>query len=161
MTYTEGEEITVTGVVRADDSIAAPLTGEYCIVHVTHARVWDRLDLAGNLVEEILVGRLYPFVLETGGEPIRVSAEAFSVEIKRVDVYPTQIAADALLRARGLERYVRSTFFDHVLVRAGEQITVRGVVAHDIEREGEHGYRDTAVRMRLVGYPGHPLTISR
>lgn len=161
MPYVEGEETTVTGIVRADDTIAAPLTGEYCVIHVTHARVWDHLDVAGVLVEDILVGRLYPFILETGGEPVHVSADAFSVEIKRFDVYPPPLVAEALLRTRGLERYVRSTFFDHVLIRAGEHITVKGVVAREADHVGEHGYRDTAVRTRLVGYAGHPLTISR
>jgi len=161
MSYVEGEEVTVTGVVRADDTIATPLTGEYCVVHVTHARVWSRLDLAGVLVEQILVGRLYPFMLETAGEPIHVSAEAFSLDVPRYEVYPPYHAAQALLRAHGLERYLRSTFFDHVFIRSGEQITVRGVIAREADSQGEHGYRDTAVRTRLVGYPGHPLTISR
>ncbi len=153
--------MTVTGTVRADDTIAAPLTGEYCVAHVTHARVWDRLDAAGNLVDDILIARLHPFVLEADGEPIHVSGGTFFLDIKAVDVFPPPAEAAALLRLRDLERYLRSTFFDHALVKVGERITVKGVVARDVDLEGEHGYRETAVLTRLVGYAGRPLTISR
>lgn len=161
MPYAEGEEVTVTGIVRADDTIAAPLTGEYCVVHVTHARVWDRLDAAGNLVDDIVIARVHPFVLETEGEPVHVAGGTFYVDIRPIDVYPRPHEAAALLRLRDLERYLPSTFFDHVVVKVGERITVKGVVAREIDLDAEHGYRETAVRTRLVGYAGRPLTISR
>ncbi len=161
MPYVEGEEVTIAGVVRADDTIAAPLTGEYCVAHVTHARVWDRLDAAGNLVDDIVIARLHPFVLDAGGEPIHISGGTFFLDIKPVDVFPAPAEAGALLRLRDLERYLRSTFYDHVLVKVGDRITVRGVVARDVDLEAEHGYRETAVLTRLVGYAGRPLTISR
>ncbi|HSN27427.1 MAG TPA: hypothetical protein VLT45_14130 [Kofleriaceae bacterium] len=159
--YAEGEEVTVSGIVRADDTIAAPLTGEYCVAHVTHARVWDQLDAFGQLVDDILIANLHPFTLETGGEPVHVAGGTFYVAIKPVDIYPRPAEGAALLRLRDLERYLRSTFFDHVLVKVGEWITVRGVVSREIDLEAERGYRETAVRTRLVGYAGRPLEVWR
>lgn len=161
MTYDEGTEVTVSGIVRADALIAAPLTGEPCVAHYTHARVWNRLDAAGSLVDDIVITRLEPFVLETGADSIHVAGGTFFVAIKPSDVWPHPADAAAVLRLRDLERYLRSTFFDHVIVRRGDRITVTGVVAHDVDLAAEHGYRETAVLTRLVGYAGRPLTISR
>jgi hypothetical protein len=69
--YEEGAEVTVAGTVRAGGLIVAPITGYPCVVAWTRARVWDRLDLAGTLVEDFvnaltrLVG--YP------GRPLTIS----------------------------------------------------------------------------------------
>lgn len=56
---------------------------------------------------------------------------------------------------------MHSTFYDHVVIRTGERITVTGVVARGGASDGEHGYRETNVVTRLVGYDGRPLRISR
>jgi hypothetical protein len=161
VTYEEGTEVTVTGTVRADQLTAAPLTGEPCVAHVTHARVWSRLDASGALVDDIVITNMQPFVLETGGEPIHVAGGTFFVAIKPVDVWPHAYHGAALLRLRDLERYLSSTFFDHVLIRAGERITVTGVVARDVDPAAERGYREASELTRLLGYAGRPLTISR
>ena len=156
----EGAEITVSGTVQADDFVVAPLTGEPCVLHRTHARVWDRLDAAGNLVDEVVLVRHAPFVLEVDGEAFHITGPLeIVVDIEPVDVWPHPMHAAALLA--GYAPYVRSTFFDHVVIRAGDRLTVTGVVARDVASDGEHGYRETNVVTRLVGYDGRPLRISR
>jgi hypothetical protein len=161
MMFDEGAEVTVTGTVRAADAIAAPFTGERCVIAWTHARVWDRLDCAGELVEELSMTRIVPFVLDTGAAPLHVGDTTMVVNLPRRDLWlPPWLGAE-LLRPRGLDRFLRSTFFDQAVVYAGEQITVRGIVAHEADASAEHGYRETATLVRLVGYPGRPLTISR
>lgn len=158
--FAEGSEVTVTGIVAADPLLAAPLTGEPCVLHWTHARVYDALDFAGNLVQQLVLARNAPFALHGEGEPIIVAADTmFELAIEPSDVWPHAEHAARLLGRYA--RYVRSTFFDHVVIRPGERVTVTGVVARDVATGGEHGYRETAVVNRLVGYAGRPLRITR
>ncbi len=160
MSIEEGAEITVTGTVSAEELVIAPLTGQPCVLHRTHARVWDRLDAAANLVDEVLLVRHAPFVLEADGQAFHITGTmAIAVDIRPVDVWPHPAHAAALLA--GYAPFVRSTFFDHVVVHPGERLTVTGVVAREMASDGEHGYRETGIVTRLVGYDGRPLRISR
>lgn len=159
--FEEGAEVTVRGIVRAGELVTAPITGYPAVVAWTRVRVWDHLDAAGSLVDDFMISRVAAFVIETGATPVHVSQTTCMVERGHYDLWPHPWVATEILRLRNLERYARSTFFSQALVQHGEYITVRGVVTQEVDQASELGYRDNAVRTRLVGYPGRPLTISR
>lgn len=160
MRFVEGVEVTISGTVTADEPIRAPLTGEPCVLHRTHLRIWDRLDVAGNLVDDLVFAYHTPFTIEADGERVHITADtAFELAIRPLDIYPHPAHAVTLLGRYA--PFVSSTFYDHVVIRPGDRITATGVVARGVASDGEHGYRETSVVTRLVGYDGRPLRISR
>jgi hypothetical protein len=150
--------------VRADGPLLhAPLTGQACVLHVTHARVWDRLDFLGTLVSDFTVTDRVAFALETPQGAMLVDAEHAHVAgpVRRF-VPPHHDTMHAFLAPRGLDRYAGSTFADHVLVVPGTRVGIRGLTVRERAfTAGEQGYRDEAVRLKLVGYPQRPLKIIR
>jgi hypothetical protein len=157
----DGTELEIVGVVRAKTLLAAPLTGEPCVIHVTHARVWDRLDHLGSLVEDVLVAGQVPFLVVTPEGAIWVDAEHAHIDLPAHELVPPHgERVLAFLAPRGLERYLRSTFADHVLLVPGTRIRIRGTAVRERAYEaGERGYRDEAVQLRLVGYRQRPIEI--
>ena len=156
----EGSEVELVGTVRElAPLVAAPLTGRACIAHVTRARVWTELDLAGVLVAELDDRRLAPFVLDTATGPFPVAASAFDLATETSHVWPPLADVRAFLAARQLERYAISTFVQQAIVIPGERARVRGVLARDAVGDDERGYRDLDMRMRLGGYRERPLAI--
>ncbi len=162
--FQEGAAYAVTGTIRPlASAVVAPLTGRACVAFVAHARVWSRLDLAGVLVDDAYAHGLAPFVLESAEGDLVIDSASFAIDLPARGVYGyPPVRQHAFLRARRLERYLRSTFCDEVIVNAGDRVSVRGVIARERDPDAsEHGYRDTPVRLHLAGYPDRPLRIGR
>jgi hypothetical protein len=142
--------------------LSAPLTGQPCVLHVTRARVWSRLDFVGLLVSDFTVVAQVAFALETPQGAILIDAEHGNVDgPARSFTPPHHDFLRALLAQRGLDRYVGSTFADHALVAPGDRVTIRGTAVRERAlATGEQGYRDEAVRFKLVGYPQRLLEIT-
>lgn len=161
----DGEQVSIAGVVRALAApILAPLSGQPCVVHVTHARVWSRLDFAGQLVQELLVLDAVEFALVTNFGELVIDARHGTVEAPRHHFTPPDHRGrlHAFLAPRGLAHLAGSTFADHRIIAPGAHVGVRGIALRERAlSDGEHGYRDESERFKLVGYPRRPLEIVR
>jgi hypothetical protein len=158
----ESTEVSIVGVVRADDQLLhAPLTGELCVVHATHAHVWNQLDFAAKLVDEFTVVAGVAFALDTPDGAMMIdTASCHVVGARRRFVPPYPAALHALLAQRQVDRYAASTFADHVLVVPGDRVAIRGVVVREPGVVGgERGYRDAGQQLKIAGYPQRPLEI--
>jgi hypothetical protein len=156
----DGEAVELTGTTRLlGEPLIAPLTGEPCLAHVSRARVFTRLDFVGDLVEEFEIADAALFVLETA------HGEVLVVDKPKLVLAPLHLESldegrlAAFLRPRTLERYVRSTFFEHATIHEGAAVTLTGVITHEPAPVLEAGFRDLPVRTRLTGYGKHPLTL--
>lgn len=149
-------------MVRADGSVLyGPLTGQPCVLHTTHVRVWSRLDYAALLVSEFTAVTRVAFVLDSPHGPMPIDAEHAQVSGATRGLLPPHDYIHALLRERGLERYAGSTFADHTLVAPGDHVMIRGITMRTrVVGAGEQGYRDEPVQIRLVGYPQRPLEVT-
>src|SRR4029079_15684199 len=103
-------------------------SGEPCVAHVAFARVFTQLDHLGDLIDEVELTEVAPFVVETADGPVFVVDRPTVVRIGRLPVLPHHVHATRFLDRRGLGQYVRSSFFEYAVVRAGEEITVSGVI---------------------------------
>jgi hypothetical protein len=138
-----------------------PLTGQPCVLHTTHVRVWTRLDFFAILVSEFTAVTGVAFVLDSPQGAIPIDAEHARVSGATLGLLPPHGYLDALLRERGLERYAGSTFADHTVVAPGDRVTIRGITMRTrVVGAGEQGYRDEPVQVRLVGYPQRPLEVT-
>ena len=157
----DGEAIELTGTTRLlRDPLIAPLTGEPCLAHVSRARVFTRLDFVGDLVEEFEVVDVALFLLETvHGDVLVVDKPAIVTLVPLHFQTRDEARLASFLRSRDLDRYVRSTFFEHAALREGDPVTMTGVITHEPVPMLEAGFRELPVRTRLTGYGKHPLTL--
>lgn len=122
------------------------------------ARVWHSKKIP-QLIAEIREVKLAPLVLVVTHGEVVIDGDC-AVEWPTAALSPRVPDREAaLLASHKLERYQEFTEFEEGVVRSGDQIWVRGVVVRD--RSGEHGYRDSPVRTRLVAGPNRPLAIGR
>jgi hypothetical protein len=159
----DGEQVSIAGVVRALVApLHAPLSGQPCVVHVTHARVWSRLDFVGQLVQELLVTEAVEFALVTALGELVIDARHGTVDGPRSRFTPPYHHArmHAFLAPRGLAHFAASTFAEHTVVAPGHRVGIRGTAMRERAlSDGERGYRDESERFKLVGYPSRPLEI--
>jgi hypothetical protein len=162
-TLAEGEAVELTGTaILLDEPINAPLTGEPCLAHVTVARVFTRLDVAGNLIERIETFEVAPFMIETPSGPVFVIDKPSVLDLETIDLaWVRDDRAAAYLAAHKLAAYVRSSFFEQAVLAAGANVTVSGVCTREPDPSFETSFRDLQVRTRLTGYSKHPLTLRR
>jgi hypothetical protein len=138
-----------------------PLSGQPCVLHTTHVRVWTRLDYIGILVSEFTTVSRVAFVLESPQGAIPIDAEHARVSGPTLGLLPPHDYISALLGERGLERFAGSSFADHTVVVPGDRVTIRGITMRArVVGAGEQGYRDEPVQVRLVGYPQRPLEVT-
>ncbi len=159
----EGEAVELTGIVQLlREPLVAPLTGEPCVAHVSRARVYNRLDHLGDLVGEIETFEVAPFALETPSAVVRVVDKPTMHALKPAPLAWVDFRlTERFLARRGLANYVRSSFFEHAIVRVGEQLTVSGVIAREADAVPEMGFRDLRLQTQLTGYGRYPLTLRR
>lgn len=161
----DGDAVTLTGVVIAGDQVLeAPLSGTTCVFWSVEARVIERQQRKVKVTDAFHASALARFVLETSHGKISVEGEAAETELAPRAVIPRRIEQErAFLRRYGRDPYfARTSGFDEIAVAPGERISVYGVVI--IERalvEGEAGYRDEGVTIRLVDHPAHRLTLGK
>ncbi len=155
----DGEFVKLTGRIQAaTDSLAAALSGRPCIAYLAIARVWHSKAIP-QLIADVREARAAPLVLAVHDAEVIIEGPCL---MAWPTAAPSPRAPDreaAFLTSHKLERYLASTEFEEAVVHTGERIWVSGVVVH--ERAGEHGYRDSPLRTRLVTRPQRPLTIGR
>ncbi|MDQ3339430.1 MAG: hypothetical protein M4D80_30055 [Myxococcota bacterium] len=162
-TLAEGEAVELTGAaILLGDPLVAPFTGDRCLAHVSVARVFNRLDVAGDLIERIETFSIAPFMIETPEGPVFILDMPSIIDLETIDlVWVRGDRAIEYLAARGLAAYVRSSFFEHAVVADGEAVTVSGICTREPDPTLESSFRDLRVRTRLTGYTKHPLTLRR
>ena len=160
-TLADGEAVQLTGTTRlVGDPLISPLTGEPCLAHVSRARVYTRLDFVGELVDDLTIAQAALFVLETAhGDVLVADTPVLALVTVHLEILDEARFA-AFLRRRELDRYVRSTFFEHAAIQEGTPVTMTGVITHEPAPVLEAGFRDLPVRTRLTGYGKHPLTLT-
>ena len=163
MDLAEGERVELTGIATPiDDPLVAPLTGEPCIAHLSRARVYHRLDFLGNHLGDVESLDVAPFLLATPSGTVRVVDRPTVVSLDLAFLgWVEPMRAARFLAPQGLERFVMSSFFEHALVRPGEQVTVTGVVTREADAVLETGFRELPMQTRLTGYGRNPLMLRR
>ncbi len=161
MILAEGERVELTGVATPiDDPLEAPLTGEPCIAHLSRARVYNRLDHVGDHLGDVERVEVAPFLIATPSGAVRVVERPTVVALDpRLLGWVDPMRGARFLAARGYDRFVRSSFFEQALVRAGEIVTVSGIVTRDADAVLESGFREMQLQTRLTGYERQPLTL--
>lgn len=155
--------VTASGVVRAVHALEAPLSGQPCVAHVTHARVFSQLDFLGVLLSELTVREAVEFMLETPSGALVVDATHCTVAAPVRRLLPEQSERmAAFLAPHGLSHLGGSTFAELQLIAPGDRVSIRGIAMRErAAGDGERGYRDEAERFKVVGYPQQPLEIVR
>jgi len=155
----DGEFVELTGWIQAtEEALTAVLSGTPCVAYVAIARVWHSKQIPQLVAEECEM-KLVPLVVAMTDGEVTID-DSCRVECPTAALSPRAPEREAaFLASRKLERYLKSTEFEEGVVRSGDQIWVRGVVVRD--RSGEHGYRDSPERTRLVAGPKRPLAIGR
>ena len=163
MQLAEGEAVELTGAaILLGDPLAAPLTGEPCLAHASVARVFNRLDVAGELIARIETYAIAPFLIETPTGPVYVIDTPSIFDLETTDLaWVRDDLAAAYLAARDLAAYVRSTFFEHAIVAEGDIVTVSGICTREPDPKLETSFREHQTRIRLTGYSKHPLSLRR
>jgi hypothetical protein len=156
----EGEAVVLTGTTRlVGPHVVAPLTGEPCVAHLSRARVFTRLDHTGDLLGNVESFDIAPFVLDAPNGSVLVIDRPARIELEPalLGLLDSGRCAHFLAR-RGLDAYVASSFFEHVVVRAGDIVTISGVITCEPVPALEASFRELPVRTRLTGYGKHPIT---
>lgn len=157
----EGEVVVLTGTTRLlGEHVIAPLTGEPCVAQLTRARVFTRLDHTGDLVGNVESFDIAPFILDAPNGSVLVSDRPARIELEpALQGLLDNGRCAHFLAQRGLAAYVASSFFEHVVIRAGDSITMTGVITCESVPVLEASFRELPVRTRLTGYGKHPLTL--
>jgi hypothetical protein len=140
----DGEEVTVSGKVRAvDKTLEAPLSGKKCVLFRTHARVYSRASVP-RLISEPFELETVPFVIDTPRGVVRVDAPEVQIAVtpeRAVGVAEERVMA-FLERHRVQKR--EGVELDEMAVEPGQTVTVKGVLraCRDETSTAERGYRD-------------------
>ena len=157
----EGERVTLHGRVRLlGEALVAPFSGELCVAHLSRARVFTALDHIGDHITDLEFFECAPFVLDAPEGSVLITERPSLVALEPealAFVEPARILS--FLRPRNLAAYGRSTFFEHVLVRNGDRVTMAGVVTRELAAGSESSFRELDVHTRLTGYGDYPLTL--
>ncbi len=161
MPLAEGEPVVLTGTTRlVGEQVIAPLTGEPCIAHRSRARVFTRLDHTGDLLGNVESFDIAPFVLDAPNGSVLVIDRPARIELEpALLAFLDRNRCAHFLARRGLAAYVASSFFEHAVVRAGDTITMFGVITREPAPALETSFRELPVRTRLTGYGKHPLAL--
>ena len=140
----EGEEVTISGKVRAvDATLEAPLSGKKCVLYRTHARVFSRASVP-RLLSEPFELETVPFMIDTPRGVVRVDAPGMQLAItpeRAVGAGDERVMA-FLERHRVRQR--EGVELDEMAVEPGQMVTMKGVLraCRDGTSTAERGYRD-------------------
>ena len=153
------EIVTVVGKVRPLEELEAPLSGRTCVAFESIARIYDGRNYLGQVVERAMVN----FELETADGLVRVEGEQAEVALDPSPLIPRKIEREAKFLASHSRspEYARGAGFDEVVIQEGDKVAVQGMAVLEQSPEGERGYRDAPLRVRIVAHPEHPLTIGK
>jgi hypothetical protein len=157
----EGESARVSGIVRAIETLAAPVTGRPCVVHRLTI-----IDMPRGR-RHTQVG-ITPFLLDRGAAgTVRVEGSHAVIDLPSKKVSPPNRASGqrALARFADAWRSNSQLRYEQMLVEPGQRISVAGLVMYDVPdapTADERGFRDQArPRLRITGNAEHPLAIGR
>lgn len=164
----EGTLVKVTGIVRAIETLTAPLSGRTCVGFRARAEI--PAPKANNYTvsqpKRFEMLELSPFKLERDGEAaVLVDGSSALLDLPALTERETLGALrEKFLVGRGITlREATRAQFEEVLVEAGMTITVTGLLLHDIATEptaDERDYRsEHGPTLRLTGSEKHPLAI--
>jgi hypothetical protein len=156
LTAQDGELVVMTGRLRSSTgTLLAPLSGTACIAYVAAAR--SRYTERAPPLVDVWEMKAAPFVLELTDGDVLIDGEC-TVELRDTEVAPRVTEREvAFLAKRQLQHFLPSIAFAETRIGIGDRIWVSGVLMRELS--GEHGYRDSSERMRLVARPGHSLEI--
>jgi hypothetical protein len=151
--------VTLTGKVRAIETMRAPLSGEECVAYVAAGRI-----LGGRYENDIPMAsqEMVPFDLVTSDGVVRIEVGVVEIVLPTIPRIPRKIDLEAkFLVAHGFEAtQVRGSGFEQCVIVDGDTIKVQGLaLVEHAPPSNEKGYRDTERRIRLVAHGAHPLTI--
>jgi hypothetical protein len=157
----EGAVARVTGVVRVldDNQLIAPLSGQPCVAY--RARVQGYREMAAS---PLVHTEARPF----GVGDVIVDGRHARFALAPVKLVPSRAQTtryDAFVARFGRDRhsFTGGAVFDEVIVEPERQVTVVGVVMHDLAAIGpsdELGFRDHPARIVCLGAnKDHPLVI--
>lgn len=150
----DGNPAHVTGtVVALEDTVVAPLTGLECVIVRTRARRWGQLD-------EIFL--LRPFGVLDDDRLIVIDGTYATLHVEPAKLPPKNFQRENwFLALHGHRKEGRR--FEEIVVRAGMQISVGGLILLDAAIEppaDEQSFRTAFYAgIRLVGSKQHPLVI--
>lgn len=151
--------VTLTGTVRAIETLRAPLTGVDCVAYVAAGKI-----LGGRHDPDIPMAtqEMVPFELVTSDGVVRVEVGTVEIVHPLLPMIPRKVDLEAkFLVAHGFAAAnVRNSGFEQAVIVEGDKIRVQGLalVEHAPPSDAS-GYRDTERRIRLVAHGAHPLTI--
>lgn len=155
----DGELVTVIGKVRALGRLEAPLSGRPCVAFEAVAQ----LKSQGVVTDRLVDNAMTPFELVTADGVILVDGIRVDFGLAATPIIPRRIEREQrFLSARDFHpAAARTTSFDEIAVADGDTISVHGMaVVEAAPAAAERGYRDSALRVRIVAHPKHPLTIA-
>jgi hypothetical protein len=165
-TIADREIVTLSGKVRARETIASPLSGRECVAYEAIGNLRQQaFGHAGVETERLVELDMTTFELVTDEGVVIVEGEVADIALAPIPIIPRKLAKEQEF----LERHARSAHlasssgFEEVLVENGAKIAVQGmaVVEQANESNAERGYRDAPTRIRIIGHVDHPLTIGR
>jgi hypothetical protein len=154
----------VEGVIEADATIVAPITGRVCVAW--ELRV-DHRDDVGDLVElEPGHGDRVPFwIVDAEGGRARVEDGPAILRMLVQDVTTHRGVAEdnaalaAFLRERGLVRGARDHVYWEAVLAPGERAWAYGAL-REAPEVVQSGYRDASIAVRVfVGTPKDPVVL--
>jgi hypothetical protein len=151
--------VTLTGKVRAIETLRAPLSGAECVAFVAYGKI-----LGGQYENDIpfVTQEMVPFDLETKDGVVRVEVGALEIVLPALTLIPRKIDLEAkFLVAHGFDAsLIRGSGFQQTVVTHGDRICVQGLaLVEQAPPSDATGYRETTRVIRLVAHEGHPLTI--
>jgi hypothetical protein len=154
--------VTLTGTVRpVGEPLVAPLSGRPCVFHRSTARTYR----PGPRNSRILDGEhtrveLVPFVLVTREAEVLVEGEFAQTPAVARAIIPRKIRLERkFLADYAPDKDARGSGFDEIVIAPGATVSVHGIARVEVAPAQAAGYRETGMRVRLVGDGEHPLTI--
>jgi hypothetical protein len=162
----DGEVVTLVGKVRAPTAalLTAPLSGRTCVGFESLVGAYEGTGLARRLKPRFAVREFVPFELETKHGCVFVDATSeISVALPPAPVIPRSLERERqFLAEHAAAQQLKESAFEEVCVLDGDVVAVQGIaMIEQVADARERGYRDVAMRARLVAHPNHPLTIGK
>ncbi len=166
------EVVTVGGTVCAPAvPLTAPLSGRSCVAYHAVATLYrvqagQRIPIGTiGSIGSIDENRLTPFDLEItlGGERVTIDGDRAELAELPRPLIPRKLDLERSFVARHSQpaAVAHDSGFGEVVIAVGDRIRVQGLALIEAHDAGERLYRDGVRRVRIVAYPGHPLTIGR
>lgn len=161
----ENELVRAVGVVRPlDETLVAPLSGRACVAY----RSWFRESWIGLIFSPSETAQIRPFVLDLGGEEIRVDGDRALFGLAPLARSPRDRDRERSFFAQHALPYAPSSavptsgLFSELALELGARVVVGGTLVlvprDEPPSEGELGFRDPPPpSRRIVGNRERPL----